>query len=73
MSGRAGDDSISGDGGQDTMRGGEGDDQIYLCEFGAPTEPTAADQVFCGPGVDTVVADPSDTIAADCENVQIRN
>ena len=34
-------------------------------------DPDQGDAVSCGPGTDAVTADPSDSIAADCEAVTI--
>jgi Ca2+-binding RTX toxin-like protein len=51
--------SLDGGAGRDVLRGGAGDDFIS----GGP----GRDQISCGPGNDTVVPDPLDTFAADCE------
>lgn len=58
--GEGGDDRIEGGPGADLLDGGAGNDTI-LARDGV------ADTVTCGPGVDTVDADPVDVLAADCE------
>ena len=64
--------SIDGGGGNDTItahgnvRGGGGKDRVDVSG-----NPDQSDAVSCGPGTDTVTADPSDSIAADCEAVTI--
>jgi hypothetical protein len=54
--------SVSAGPGGKTISTGGGDDQI-LARNGA------ADQISCGAGADTVVADPQDVVAADCEKI----
>jgi hypothetical protein len=62
LDGGPGDDLISGGSRNDTVRGGEGADRIN-------TRDASSDNVSCGPGVDpTVIADPKDHIASDCED-----
>jgi hypothetical protein len=64
----AGARSIDGGRGKDTITahgtvgGGRGDDQVDVSG-----NPDQSDGVSCGPGSDVVTADPSDSIAADCE------
>jgi hypothetical protein len=64
--------SIYGGGGNDTItahgnvRGNRGSDRVDVS--GNPDE---SDAVSCGPGIDAVTADPTDSIAADCEAVTI--
>jgi hypothetical protein len=48
----------------DAPDGGDGDDAIT-------SRDGSADTVTCGAGADTVVADATDVLAADCENVQL--
>jgi Ca2+-binding RTX toxin-like protein len=64
LDGLAGNDKIDGGEGVDALDGGDGDDTIT-------SRDGSADKVTCGPGNDTVVADATDTVAADCENVQL--
>jgi Ca2+-binding RTX toxin-like protein len=59
IDGGAGDDMISGGGGGDCLSGEEGDDVIDARDGGA-------DEVACGPGDDTVLADPQDVVSG-CE------
>ncbi len=65
IAGGGGDDVIDGGPGADTLSGDAGDD-VILSRDGA------SDHVACGPGTDSVVADPEDVIAADCEIAGIR-
>jgi hypothetical protein len=58
------------------MVGGAGDDEIKsgklaYDEDNRPTteDDAAIDRIWCGPGIDTVVADPNDVVAKDCEVV----
>ena len=48
----------------DSFQGGAGSDSIN-------SRDGIAEQVSCGGGADTVVADPSDKVAADCESVDV--
>lgn len=66
ISGGAGADRLDGGSGADTLEGGAGADTIMSRE-------TNADSVSCGSESDTVVSDPSDTVAADCESVDAQN
>ena len=59
-----GDDTITGGPGPDEVSGGAGNDQIDVRGGGA-------DHVSCGTGSDTVLADSSDLVASDCEDVQV--
>ena len=67
--GGAGNDTLSGGAGNDELRGGPGSDSI----FGGPGDDLLVardlvpDYLECGDGYDVVVADPVDTVAADCE------
>jgi hypothetical protein len=49
-----------------TINGNWGNDRIDVS--GNPSD-YYGDTVICGPGADTVIADPNDSIAADCETV----
>ena len=60
LAGGGGDDIIDGGTGADTISGDAGDD-VILARDGE------VDQIACGDGVDSVVADPQDVVAADCE------
>jgi hypothetical protein len=74
-----GDDEVRGGGGADTIRdntndgdvdtffGGKGNDFIDVREFRPDDEP---DFVDCGPGTDTVFADPNDHLT-NCEIVNL--
>ncbi|MFL5911335.1 MAG: hypothetical protein ACJ768_12265, partial [Gaiellaceae bacterium] len=57
-------ESVSAGPGGKTISTGGGDDQIF-------TRNGAADQISCGAGADTVVADSQDVVASDCEQVDI--
>ena len=65
LSGRVGDDTFYLGPGQDTILGGVGNDEINAEQDGEP------DSITCGDGHDTVGADPTDTVAADCERVTV--
>lgn len=62
LDGGPGDDTLQGGLGVDTVRGDAGDDRILVRGGGR-------DLVTCGAGRDTVEADPSDSVAPDCERV----
>lgn len=65
LDGGPGNDSLSGGDGVDSLSGGDGDDTIDARD-GLP------DQISCGPGNDSVAADPSDTLApGECEKVSV--
>jgi hypothetical protein len=53
-------DIIDGGSGADTISGDAGDDVIVARDG-------EVDRIACGDGVDSVVADPQDVVAADCE------
>jgi Ca2+-binding RTX toxin-like protein len=69
LRGRAGDDTLTGGGGDDIIDGGTGadtisgdaGDDVILARDGE------VDRIACGDGVDSVVADAQDVVAADCE------
>lgn len=74
--GEGGNDKVGGRDGPDVMVGGPGDDEIRsgrlaYDEQNRPTteDDDAIDRIWCGPGFDTVVADPNDVVAKDCEVV----
>ena len=54
--------TMIGGSGHDTYQGGPGNDTIHASNG-------VAEDVSCGDGVDSVSADPSDTVTADCESV----
>jgi Ca2+-binding RTX toxin-like protein len=62
LAGGSGNDILRGNKGVDTHAGGAGDDYI-------DARGDRGDVVSCGEGVDTVVGDTADSIAADCETV----
>lgn len=69
--GLAGDDALSGGGGDDELYGGEGHDALL---GGAGDDFIEArdgrrDYVWCGPGDDTVSADPADRVTRNCETL----
>ena len=80
--GGAGSDILIGrDGPDDTLVGGPGDDQIFPLRGadhvdGGPgidqigLRDLSADDVTCGDGIDSVAADPRDTVASDCEKAR---
>ena len=61
--GGPGDDRLTGGGDRDRLLGGAGNDRINAARD------DHRDVVSCGSGVDTVVADRSDSVAGDCERV----
>jgi Ca2+-binding RTX toxin-like protein len=69
LRGSAGDDTLTGGGGADIIDGGTGadtisgdaGDDVILARDGE------VDRIACGDGVDSVVADAQDAVAADCE------
>ena len=69
LRGGAGDDTLTGGGGADIIDGGTGadtisgdaGDDVILARDGE------VDRIACGDGVDSVVADAQDVVAADCE------
>src|SRR4051794_33404846 len=62
IDGGRGDDRLYGNLGPDEVIGGSGDDRINVVRGDV-------DSVRCGPGRDTVFADPGDKVAKDCEAV----
>ena len=62
LAGGSGNDILRGNKGVDTHAGGAGDDFI-------DARGDRGDIVTCGDGNDTVLGDPADSIAADCETV----
>ena len=62
-----GDDKMEGEEGNDTLVGGPDDDFI---DAAAGESPGSVDTVNCGTGVDEVLANASDQVAADCEQVR---
>jgi len=60
LDGRDGNDVLEGGGGVDRLDAGNGDDTLR-------SRDGAADTVNCGAGTDSIDADTTDTIAADCE------
>ena len=75
LQGNLGNDTLFGGPGQDALRGSEGDDDLT----GGPDEtkgPRLTDEYFCGPGIDTVHLQKSESavhnIAANCEII-LRN
>jgi Ca2+-binding RTX toxin-like protein len=80
ITGGAGDDQLRGGKGNDVLSGGPGNDSIYggpgndSIEAGAGDDfidarDGEADQIDCGSGNDTVLADAIDTVASNCETV----
>jgi Ca2+-binding RTX toxin-like protein len=63
ISGGAGNDVLFGNLGPDVVAGGSGDDRINVVRG-------ETDTVRCGSGRDVVLADGSDHVAADCEDVR---
>lgn len=62
LRGGRGHDVIYGGAGRDAIYGGAGDDVIYANDG-------ERDVIHCGPGLDTVHADPRDKVGGDCEQV----
>ncbi|MGI8606306.1 MAG: calcium-binding protein, partial [Gaiellaceae bacterium] len=60
LSGGADNDELRGEPGSDSIFGGPGDDLLVARDL-------VPDYLECGDGYDVVVADPVDTVAADCE------
>ncbi len=67
IDGGAGNDLINGGGGSDNLFGGDGNDTITAWE--PAVLPTRADQVSCGPGVDTADVDTLDIVDSTCETI----
>jgi Ca2+-binding RTX toxin-like protein len=64
LTGNAGNDTIDGGEGSDFLRGNAGDDTIIGRDTGL-----FRDDVACGVGADTAIADFTDSVASDCETV----
>ena len=64
LNGGPGNDRLNGGPGRDRLNGGPGNDRIDARGNGIDT-------ITCGPGRDTVIADRSDRIARNCENVRL--
>jgi Ca2+-binding RTX toxin-like protein len=60
--GEAGHDTITGGPGPDLIEAGYGDDVVQVVDG-------RRDLVRCGPGIDTVTADPQDRVGPSCEHV----
>jgi RTX calcium-binding nonapeptide repeat (4 copies) len=74
LDGGAGNDRLDGSEGRDTMHGGEGND--YVQDYFGNDHMVAVDgehdEIYCGPGEDTVEADAVDTIDLDsCATVNL--
>jgi hypothetical protein len=73
VTGSAAANVISGADGPDTLTGGAGNDLLY--DSGGDDTVNArdgfADRVYCGSGVDSVIADTLDVVSDECENVSI--
>jgi hypothetical protein len=72
LRGKAGNDLLAGDQGNDKLIGGPGRDTLL---GGAGNDTISArdgfvDTIVCGKGMDRVVADAKDHVAADCEKVK---
>ncbi len=72
LSDRAGTKLVCGFGGRDLLHSARGGDHVLA---GPGNDRVLArnghfDLIGCGPGIDTVVADASDAVAADCERVR---
>jgi hypothetical protein len=65
LQGGPGNDELRGADGVDILTGGADDDRLYDRDGNA----TDRDKFNCGPGNDTVRADPTDRVTASCENV----
>jgi Ca2+-binding RTX toxin-like protein len=64
LDGENGPDALDGGLGADTFTGGGGDDVIQARD-------EEVDTIACGSGIDSVVADAEDSVAADCETVDV--
>ncbi len=62
LNGNGGNDTLYGGDGADALGGGNGNDTIHARDG-------ARDTVACGPGRDRGIVDRTDTVAADCEQV----
>jgi Ca2+-binding RTX toxin-like protein len=73
LTGNSGVNSLTGGAGDDTIEGGEGADTLSG-EGGADTlrsRDASGDSVSCGSESDSVIADSQDSVAADCESVDL--
>jgi uncharacterized membrane protein YkoI len=61
--GRAGNDTLTPGSGEDDVYGGPGDDRIFAADG-------EHDDISCGPGRDSVVADHTDDVSRNCEQVR---
>ena len=75
LDGGAGNDRLDGSEGRDTMHGGEGNDYVqdYFGNDHIDAIDGEHDEIYCGPGEDTVEADTIDTIENpdQCETVNL--
>jgi hypothetical protein len=83
--GRSGNDTLHGEGGNDTLDGGIGDDELRGADgvdvligganddrlYDRDGNAAERDKFNCGAGSDTIRADPTDRVAAACENVNL--
>jgi Ca2+-binding RTX toxin-like protein len=65
LTGNAKNDELRGGDGVDVLAGGGGDDRLYDRDGNAAER----DRFNCGTGKDFVRADPTDSVASNCENV----
>jgi Ca2+-binding RTX toxin-like protein len=80
VGGSKGSDHVQGQGGNDILDGGEYDRPVKDTLSGAggndlffvDNDPAGEDVVTCGDGMDWVIADRKDMVAADCEKVADR-
>jgi Ca2+-binding RTX toxin-like protein len=70
LSGGAGRDVIVDRSGTDRFSGGSGNDRIDARDSTAAGR-RGVDRILCGAGVDTVLADPRDSITRDCERSRV--
>ena len=70
VSGGAGNDRIVDRRGNDRLSGGSGNDRIDARDS-TLTGRRGIDRILCGAGIDTVLADPADHVARDCERSRV--
>lgn len=70
LTGGAGNDTLVDRRGRDRFSGGSGKDRIDARDATLAGR-RVPDRILCGAGVDTVLADPIDTIARDCERSHV--
>ncbi|HVF77537.1 MAG TPA: hypothetical protein VNA28_04520 [Solirubrobacteraceae bacterium] len=79
LDGGAGRDNLQGGPGRDRMTdrrghdrfsGGGGNDRIDARDT-TQSDRRASDRILCGPGADTVLVDPGDSVARDCERRRV--